>query len=515
METPQDNVTQDISGKNKRIAKNTLLLYFRMILLLGINLYTSRVILRVLGVVDYGIFNVVGGVIAMLGFITSSLGGASSRYITFNLGKGEVEKMQSTFGNIMAIHLVTVGIILLGGLTIGLWFVLTQLQIPSERMNAAIWVYLFSILTSIIVFLTLPFNSVIIAHEKMSVFAYLSIVDAFLQLLVVFALQVIPLDKLAIYAFLLVIVKSLIGLGYVIYCRRNFFESRTWFAFDRSLFKEILFYAGWTMNGTLAIMGYTQGLNILLNIFFGPAVNAARALAVQVEHACRQFCTNFQMALNPQLTKSYARGELEYMHTLLVKSSKFSFYIVFLLVMPLMFEAYPVLKIWLGNVPEHTSNFLRLILIPTLSYTLANPLIVSVHATGKIKWFQIIEGTILLSIVPIAYFVLKFTSLPPEIVFVVYILVEFCAQVARAMIVLPMIQMDIIYYIKTVAQPIALVCLLSPIIPFVVNNHLSDGLSSYFSVGALSVLCTSIVIYFIGCTRSERFFLLKKLKVKR
>lgn len=500
----------DNSSNNKRIAKNTLLLYMRMLFMMAVSLYTSRVILNTLGVVDYGINNVVGGVIAMLGFLTGSLGAASSRYITYDLGKGDMTMMKKTFGNILSIHFILAAIVLMVGETLGLWFMSTQLQIPPERETAAMWVYQFSIFSSVLAVISVPYNATIIAHEKMSAFAYISIADAVLKLLIVYLLVIIPYDKLIVYAILFFCIQAFDRVVYGIYCSRHFDETRTKPKYDSKLFKEIFAFAGWTMNGNLAVMGYTQGLNILLNMFFGPAVNAARGIAVQVQSVCQQFCSNFQMALNPQLTKSYAQGNLDNMHCLLVKSSKFSFYILYFIVLPLMFEAELVLKLWLGIVPAHTVNFLRLILIVGLLYTLSNPIIVSVHATGRLKKFQMIEGTMLLMIVPIAYLLLKFISIPPEYVFMVHIFVELMTQYARLRIVLPMIGMKFNLYCRQVIVPIAIVAVLTPVIPYIVYVSLSNGWVQFFAVCIVCVACTSVMVYTLGCTASERKFLVEK-----
>lgn len=479
--------------------------------MLVINLYTSRVILKTLGVTDYGINNVVGGVITMLGFLTSSLGGASSRYITYNLGKGDMAVMKKTFGNILSIHFILAAIVLVIGETLGLWFMSTQLQIPLERETAALWVYQFSIFSSVLAVISVPYNATIIAHEKMSAFAYISIADAILKLLIVYLLVIIPYDKLIIYAILYFCIQAFDRIVYGIYCSRHFEETHTRLRYDGNLFREIFAFAGWTMNGDLAVIGYTQGLNILLNIFFGPAVNAARGIAVQVQGVCQQFCSNFQMALNPQLTKSYAQGNLDNMHRLLVKSSKFSFYILFFIVLPLVFKTEFILKLWLGIVPEHTATFLRLILIVGLLYTLSNPIIVSVHATGKLKKFQLIEGTMLLTIVPIAYILLKFFGIRPEYVFVVHIAVELCTQYARMRIVLPMINMKLGDYVRSVLKPIAFVVFLSPWLPYITNITIHGQWSSFFIVCIMCVLCISGCVYLIGCTVSERMFIKRKL----
>lgn len=500
------------SDNNKRIAKNTLLLYVRMLFMMAVGLYTSRVILRTLGVVDFGINNVVGGVVMMLNFLNGSLSAASSRYITYDLGKGDMTVMKKTFGNILSIHFILAGIVFIIGETVGLWLMTTQLQIPVGRETAAFWVYQFSILTSVMTIISVPYNATIIAHEKMSAFAYISIADAVLKLLIVYLLVVIPYDKLIVYAFLFFCIQLFDRIVYGIYCTRHFEETHTRFSYDKKLFKEIFAFAGWTMNGNLAVMGYTQGLNILLNMFFGPAVNAARGVAVQVQNIVQQFCTNFQMALNPQLTKSYAQGDLEYMHKLLIKSSKFSFYILFFIAVPLMFEAQFVLKLWLGIVPEHTVNFLRLIIAASMLYSLANPLVVSVHATGSIKRFQLIEGTMLLMIVPIAYLLLKFFGIRPEYVFVVHIFVEMCTQYARLRIVLPMIGMKLREYLNKVVLPLIVVVVISPIIPFLVYKNISYGWGGFFTVCATCVVCLSLTILLLGCTSSERKFLFERAK---
>lgn len=501
----------DTAQNNKRIAKNTLLLYVRMLFMLAVNLYASRVILNTLGVVDFGINNVVGGVITMLGFLTGSLGAASSRYITYDLGKGDMNVMKKTFGNILSIHFILAAIVFIVGETLGLWFMSTQLQIPPERETAAMWVYQFSIFSSILAVISVPYNATIIAHEKMSAFAYISIADAVLKLLIVYLLVIIPYDKLIVYAILFFCIQTFDRIVYGIYCSRHFEETRTSPQYNGKLFKEIFAFAGWTMNGSLAVMGFTQGLNILLNIFFGPAVNAARGIAVQVQNVCRQFCSNFQMALNPQLTKSYAQGNLHDMHRLLVKSSKFSFFILFIITLPLFFEAEMVLQVWLGQIPEHTVNFLRLILVVGLLYTLSNPIIVSVHATGKLKKFQLIEGTMLLLIVPVAYILLKFFYVMPESVFIVHIIIELFTQYARLRIVLPMICMNIGNYFKQVIIPIITIAILSPIIPFALFNNMDNTWSRFFIVCAICVLCTSTTIYIGGCTPSERKFLIDKI----
>lgn len=493
-----------MDANNRRIAKNTLLLYVRMLFTMAISLYTSRVVLHVLGVTDYGVYNVVGGVITLLGFLTNSMSGASSRYITFSLGKGDMGEMRRTFGNILSIHFLLAGVVLLLGETIGLWFVLEKLRIPADRMDAALWVYHLSVLTAMLGVVSVPYNAAIIAHERMRAFAYIGIVDALLKLVIVYLLWVMPYDKLVIYALLLFGVQVFDRIVYGWYCVRHFEETRARFLFDKRLFREMFAYAAWTMNGNLAVVGYTQGINILLNLFYGPVVNAARGIATQVQTVAQSFCSNFQTALNPQLTKSYARGDLLRMHQLLTQSSKFSFFILWLIALPLMLEAPLVLRWWLGIVPEHTENFLRLILCASMLSTLSNPLIVSVHATGNLKRFQLIEGTMLLSIVPIAYLLLKLFGIRPEYVFCVHIAVELCTQYARMRIVLPMIAMRVSHYAREVVWPIVKVVLVAPVIPLMVYLLLRQSVASFLLVCTVSVLSLCLAVYCLGCSRSER-----------
>lgn len=296
------------SDNNKRIAKNTLLLYVRMLFTMAISLFTSRVILNTLGVEDYGIYNVVGGVVAMFGFINGSMSSATQRYITFALGKEDKNRLQKVFSTTLQIHTLIAGIIVLLGETIGLWFLYNIIQIPADRMDAAFWILQCSIMSTVIMIISVPYNADIIAHEKISAFAYLSILEVILKLAIVYMLVVFPFDKLIVFAFLMLAVQLLIRFCYSIYCNRHFEETKYTHVCDKDLFKEMTEFAGWSMFGNLSAVLYGQGLNVLLNVFFGPVVNAARAVALQVQNSIQGFVGNFQMAINPQITKTYARG---------------------------------------------------------------------------------------------------------------------------------------------------------------------------------------------------------------
>lgn len=337
----------DTSLNNKRIAKNTILLYGRMLLLMAISLFTSRVILNVLGVVDYGVYNVVGGIVTMFGFLNSSMASATQRYITFALGKGDELQLQKVFSTALQIHTLIAGVVVLLGEIVGLWFLYNKMQVPPDRMEAAFWVLQSSIVSSAVMIVSVPYNAAIIAHEKMSAFAYISIVEAALKLIIVYLLLIFSVDKLILYAFLILGVQVTIRFCYSIYCKRHFFETKYRRICEKSLLKEMGQFAGWSMFGNLSAVLFNQGVDMMLNVFFGPVVNAARAVAVQVQGAIRQFVTNFQVALNPQITKTYAQDDLANMHQLMFRSARFSFYLLFLISLPVLFETDFILKTWL------------------------------------------------------------------------------------------------------------------------------------------------------------------------
>lgn len=504
---------------NKRIAKNTLFLYFRMLLTMVISLFTSRIILKALGAEDYGIYNVVGGVITMLNFITNSLSGAESRFITFELGKGNIEKLKNIFSAIMFINFGLALLILILGETIGLWFVQNKLVIPEDRVVASLWVYQCSIATAIISILSAPYNSLIISHEKMSAFAYISIIEVVLKLVVVYLLMLSSYDKLVLYSILLLFVQLLIRFIYTKYSSHHFEESRVRPLWNAELFKEIGSYSLWTMNGNLAIVGYTQGINILLNMFFGPLVNAARGIAVQVQTTALIFVQNFLTAINPQIIKSCAVEDFNYMHKLVVAASKYGFFLMLIITFPLIVLVSPILKLWLVSVPEYTTTFVVVMLYASLLSPLSRSLVTAINATGNIKKFQIFEGTSLLMVVPIAFMLLKFFYISPEAVMWVYVGVEIFTQFIRMAIVLPAIHMRLGLYIKSVLLPIFVPFLFFLLIIHVI--HIPIEVTFFQIIGYAGILCLSIivVIFTFGLNKNERLMVksqtlnfVKKLK---
>lgn len=494
---------------NARLAKNTMFLYFRMIFIMAVTLYTSRVVLRVLGVEDFGIFNVVAGVVAMFGFLNSSMSATTQRFISFSLGRGD-DNLNKVFSTCVLTHaLIALGVLVLVE-SVGLWFLYNKMIIPEVRMDAAFWVFQFSALSTVVTVMSIPFNADIIAHEKMSAFAYISIVEVCLKLLIVFLLDVGNIDKLVLYGFLLLLVQCGIFLTYMGYCLRHFKESRFRFVYEKKLFSEVFSFAGWNLWGYLASILYTQGLNILLNVFFGPVVNAARGLANQVDGAIRLFASNFQMAINPQIVKTYAAKDLESMHKLVFRSSKFSFFLLLALSLPVMIEAPVILRLWLGVVPEWTASFLRLMLVVVIVDSVANPLMTSAAATGRIKLYQSVLGGIQLLIVPVAYVVLRMGG-EPNSVFVVHICICLIAFAVRLFIVRGMIGLSIKKYLMEVCVKSGVVTVVATVLPLTLYFSMTNSLLSAIVVVFVSLGSVAVSAYAIGLTKSERVFVSDKI----
>ena len=502
---------QEISSNNKRIAKNTLLLYFRMLVTMAVSLYTSRVVLNILGVEDFGIYNVVGGIVAMFGFINGSMTSATQRYLTFELGQNNRAQLTKVFSTSLSIHGIISFLIIVLAETVGLWFLWNKMQIPADRMNAAFWVFQCSVAASVIMIMSVPYNAAIIAHERMSAFAYISIIEVSLKLLIVCFLRYFHTDKLILYAALIVIVQFLIRLCYSWYCNRHFNETKYRWSWDKGLFKEMTGFASWNMFGSLAAITFTQGLNLLLNMFFGPVVNAARGIAVQAQTAIGQFSSNFQTALNPQITKSYATGDMEYMHGLIFRSAKFSFFLLLLLSLPVLIETKAILTLWLKIVPDHTVVFLRIMLCTTWVYAVSNPLITAASATGKIKLYQSVVGGLLLLILPISYLCLRF-GLPAYSVFIVHFVMEITAQFARLLMLRRMIRVSLREYFAKVIWSISKVTAIALAVPLAVAYwQPGEGIWNLLTIFLICAISTSMSVYWFGLTPGEKIYICSKV----
>lgn len=459
-------MSNQTSDNNKRIAKNTLLLYFRMLFMMVVSLYTSRVILNVLGVEDFGIYNVVGGVVAMFTIISGSLSAAISRFITYELGKGGQSKLNRIFSASVTIQLLLSLIIVVLIETVGVWFLNAKMPIPEPRMTAANWVLQLSIITFVINLISVPYNAAIIAHEKMSAFAYISILEAVGKLVIAFLIVWSPMDKLIFYAILMCAVAVVVRLTYGHYCKKHFTECTYHFHWDKDILKQMFGFAGWNFIGASSAVLKDQGVNVVINMFTCPAVNAARGIAMQVNGAIYNFVQSFMTALNPQITKSYAANNHKYMMALIFQGSRLSYYILMVLALPVIINTDYILYLWLKIVPEHTVSFVQLVLLFSMSEAISLPLVTAMLATGNIKKYQIIVGGLQVLNLPIAYILLKF-NFAVELVFVVAIVISQLCLLARLHLLRGMIGLHAREFLRKVYFNVLIVTILAGGVPFI------------------------------------------------
>lgn len=502
------------SKNTRRIAKNTGFLYIRMLLMMGVAFYTSRVVLNALGVEDFGIYNVVGGVVAMFSFLTGTFTSATQRFLNFEMGLGDQKRLNEIFSMSITLNVMIVVLIIVFSEIVGIWFINHKLVIPPDRLVAAHWVFQFSLLAMAVTIISTPYNAVIIANERMNIFAYISIVEAMLKLGVAIIIAFCGSDKLIVYGALLLLVALIIRVIYSIYCKKEFQECHYKFYWDKTLFYEMGVFAGWNMYGNFAFVMITQGVNMLLNMFFGPAVNAARAIAVQVQAAIQGFATNFTMAVNPRITQDYAQGEKERMFRLVCISAKVSFYLLLVLIIPVLIETEILLKLWLKQVPEYSIVFVRLILVQTLVGILANPLQTAIHATGRMKKYQLLTGTLTLMNIPISYFLLYY-GLDAPIVLVVSNVITFMMVFVLLYLLHELIDFPISLFVKKVLIPVfrVFITIGLAIIPVL---YITNFLSVYMQlVGrVLLVMCISIgIIWKFGLENSEKMLLKQYLAI--
>lgn len=497
-------------GNSKRIAKNTLLLYFRMLFMMAISLFTSRVVLNALGVEDFGIYNVVGGVVAMFSILSGSLSAAITRFITYELGKGNRDALEKVFSSAVSIQMILAIIIIIIAESIGVWFLNVKMNIPEIRMVAANWVFQFSILTFAINLISVPYNATIIAHERMAAFAYISIFEAMMKLVIAYLIMVVDADKLISYAVMMFIMALIIRMIYGIYCKKHFEECTYHFFFDRDLLKRMFGFAGWNFIGASSAVLRDQGGNVVINLFCGPTVNAARGIAFQVSTAVNGFVSNFMTALNPQITKSYASGEKEYMMTLVIQGARLSFYMLLFLSLPILVNTHYVLKLWLNVVPEHTVLFVQLVLLFAMSESISYPLITAMLATGKIRNYQLVVGGLQMLNFPISYILLHM-GMFPEIVIIVAIVISQCCLAARLLMLRGMIGLSVRNYLHKVYINVIVVTIFSAIFPFLIMGLLEESFVNFILLCLVSVFCTGITVFYIGCNKMERQFIISKV----
>ncbi|ANQ47878.2 oligosaccharide flippase family protein [Flammeovirga sp. MY04] len=497
----------DSSKNNKRIASNTIMLYLRMILTMFVSLYTSRVVINVLGIEDYGIYNVVGGVVITFGFLSGAMNSATQRFLTYDIGENNHVQLRKTFNAAQIIHICIAISVVIFAETIGLWFVTFKLNLPEVRLEAALWVYHCSVLSFAITIIQAPYSALIIAHEKMSVFAYLSITDVLLKLCTVFFLSYITFDKLELYALLIFGVSVAIAAIYRIYSRIYFEETKFLIVNDKALYKKLSSYSLWNLFGAISLVAKTQGVSIILNIFFGVIVNSALGVANQVSGTITSFVSNFQMASNPQIIKSYATNHKEYMSNLVIRTSKFSFILLFILMLPVFMETEYILQLWLKKVPEHSVIFIKLILIEALIQSISGSLMAAVSATGKIKLYQFVIGGFSLLILPITY--LLFTiGLPAEFTFIVSVSCASLALIFRLIFIKKLIpEFKVGQFIHEVLVRNVAVIIMSLMIPMTLSLIMRPSLIRLSLV--VITTCSSCIttFYYIGMNNNEKLFM--------
>ena len=497
---------------SKTIAKNTVFLYFRMILVMLVSLYTSRVVLEVLGASDYGLYNVVGGVVAMLAVLNGSISAGTSRFITYELGVGDKERLRNVFNVSLVSHIAIAITVFFIAETIGLWFVNTQMVFDENRTIAVNVVYQLSILTAMLNFTQIPYTATIIAHEKMSIYANISIFEVCLKLLMVLLLVKIKnFDALIAYAIMLFIIQVMVILIYRFYCLKQYEESHWRFVKDKSQYKTILSFAGWDIIGSLCGISQGQGINILLNIFFGPVVNAAHAIAYQVQGAVQQLTNNFMLAVNPEIIKTYARKEYDAMTKLINNSSLYSFLLLLVFVLPLCFRIDYVLGLWLKDVPPYTGVFTQIIMVNMMIRAIANPVIKGVHATGDIKAFNIIAGGVGLLPLPVCWIGFHF-GLPATYAFWIVLIWGVMANIIEIIFLKRQLEaFSVIDHLRIVYLRCIIVTATAIIPCWLISGVFWDsflGFCGYY-MSAFSVTC--LISFCLGLTKSLRTRIIKKI----
>lgn len=498
------------SENNKRIAKNTILLYLRMILVMAVSLYTSRVVLNTLGVNDYGIQNVVGGFVSMFSMISGSIGTAIVRFLTYDLGKGDKNKLAVTFSTSVNIQLITILFLLFLAEIIGVWFLNSKMNIPSDRIYAANWVFQMSLASFCVGLINTPYSSLIVAYERMNIFAYFSIVDVILKLTVAYLLVIAPFDKLIFYSSLLLCVSIISCLLYVFYCNRSFIESRYRMIVNRRVMIEMGKFTGWNYIGACTSILRTQGINIILNMFFGVAINAARGIATQVEMAVTQCIQNLSYAISPQITKSYARKDFSYLYNLICYGAKYTYFLVLIIVIPIIFETHIILELWLKNVPSYTVVFTRLSLIILLDDCICNTLTDALTATGDIKKLHIMVGCVVLPVIPLSY-VLFLYEYPPYSCYILCIIALVVKYMFELVFVKEKIGLSLSRYSSITIYRVIPVTILAIAYPLFIMYLMDESVFRFVLLTITSLLWSLLVVLFVGLSKIERNIIKMKI----
>jgi len=474
-----------------------------------VSLYTSRIILSTLGETDFGIYNIVGGFIMLLSFVNSAMTTSTQRFLNYSIGKHNIEEEKKVFSMSLMTHVVIAVIIFLVLESLGLWFFNSKINIPENRINAAQWVFQFSTLSCCAQIIRVPYHASIIAHEKMSFYAYVSILEVLLKLGVVFSLLIVNSDKLISYSIFTFILIVVINLCYIFYSKKNFIACNYKFFWDKILFKKLISFSGWSMFGSAANVAANQGVNVVLNIFFGVTVNAAMGIANQVQSAIYSFVSNFQTAFNPQIVKSYAANDRAYFLSLVFRASKFSYYLLFILAFPVILCCQSILDIWLVNVPQYSVHFIQLFLVFLLIEAMSAPLWISVQATGEIKNYQLLMTSLSAINLPLVYVFFKSGYLP-ETALIIRILISFISHIIRLLYLKKHINFPALLYIKDVMLKCLLVSLVIIPIPLLIHFKFASLLGDIITI-VTSVSISLFAFYFIGLQKVEKQLVIQNI----
>lgn len=495
---------EQLKANNSRIAKNTVFLTIKMFVVLIVSLYTVRVILRELGTVDYGIYNVIGGMVSMFGFLNAAMNNATQRFYNYEMGKNGYKGGKKVYNAALVIQFILSIITLILLESIGMWFLYNQMTIPEDRFDVAFWIFQFSSLGLLMVIMQIPFSAAIIAHERIDYFALVSIIDVFLNLAIAIAIPYSPIDKLFFYGLLFLIIKILNFLFYYVFAKIKFDELKFEPHYEKPFIKEMLSFSGWNLFGSLSKTGKEQGFNMLLNVFFGPTVNAARGLAYQISASAQSFVNTITTSARPQLTQAYAQGNVKRSIYIMHMISKLSYMSVLLLSIPICYEIYFILYIWLGDtVPDHTHAFVRLVILASLIRIFSPPTSFLVHATGKMKKYQICTSIVTISFIPAAYVFLKFGA-SPELVFGVAAFFTFLSLTVAIYITSTLIDFSIKTYLRQVTLPMMVITVIAALICLAPHFMLEEGWVRLFAVSLLSLFTTIVGGYLIGLNKKEQ-----------
>lgn len=499
---------------NKTIAKNTLFLYVRMVIVLVVSLFTTRVILNALGATDFGIYNVVGGIVTIMSFLNGALSGSTSRFLTFTLGKGDLNELHKTFASALNLHIIVALLVIIVGETIGLWFFYNKLVIPEDRMTAAFWVYQLSIATTVINFTQIPYTASLISHENMSIYAYVGLYEAFARMLIAYLIVISPIDKLISYAILLAVNTLIVQYFYRFYTRRKYEECKFALVWDKKLYKNLLSYCGWELFGGIASVSQGQGITIVLNMFFGPVVNAARAIVGQIQSALQMFVTNFLTAARPQVIKRCADGDYTSMYSLAFYSARFSYMLMLALILPVCFEIDFILKIWLGdNIPEYTNIFTVIILSTSLFQTIHTASLMPYHAIGKIRSGNLIGGGLMILALPVSY-ILFMCGFEPYWAFITVFITNGLQQFSTWAIIHNYVEYRYRSLLTDVYLPCIFVTILAFISPAIIYFTIPQGWLRFLILTITSELSMLFIFTYIGLKANERQKIISMIKHK-